>query len=71
MCIYGCQGCMYPQASNYDPAATVDNGSCEFNLLEGNSCATDVNGDAEVNVLDLLLLLSEFGMICDPITTGE
>ena len=71
LCTYGCQGCMYPQASNYEPTATVDDGSCEFNLLEGNSCATDVNGDAEVNVLDLLLLLSEFGMICDPITTGE
>lgn len=71
LCIYGCQGCMYPQASNYDQTATIDDGSCEFDLLEGSSCTTDVNGDGLVTVLDILLVLGDFGMTCDPMNSGE
>ena len=62
---------MYPQASNYNQTATIDDGSCEFDLLEGSSCATDVNGDELVTVLDVLLVLGDFGMTCDPMNSGE
>ena len=28
--MYDCPGCTYPLADNYDPAASVDDGSCIF-----------------------------------------
>jgi hypothetical protein len=62
-CTYGCLGCAYPTALNYNPEATTDDGSCLFDGTE-QGCSTDVNGDGIVNVGDLLLLLGDFGVLC-------
>ncbi len=62
-CYYGCLGCTYPDALNFNPEATTDDGSCEF-ATGSDGCSTDVNGDGIVNVGDLLLLLGDFGVIC-------
>jgi hypothetical protein len=50
-------GCTDAAACNYDPAANVDNGLCDYSCL----CPGDFNNDLLVNTGDLLLLLSEFG----------
>jgi hypothetical protein len=62
-CTYGCLGCTYPTALNYNADATTDDGSCLFDGTE-QGCSTDVNGDGIVNVGDLLLLLGDFGVLC-------
>ena len=54
-------GCTYPEASNYQPDATMDNGTC---MLEATTCAEDVNGDGLVGVSDILVVLSTFGQTC-------
>ena len=55
-------GCTYPSAENYDPNATEDNGSCEFPIdPESGPPCPDIDGDGQVNVPDLLLLLGQFG----------
>jgi hypothetical protein len=41
----------------------MDNGSCEFDL--SSSCPADVNQDGLIGVSDILLVLSEFGQVCD------
>ena len=46
-----CFGCIDPLALNYDPEATVDDGSCEYPGMG------DVNGDSEINVLDIVVLV--------------
>lgn len=46
-----CIGCMDPYAINYDPGATIDNGSCFY---EGEG---DFNGDGEVNVSDVIIII--------------
>ena len=51
-------GCTYPTALNYSPNATMDDGSCLF------SCAGDINGDGDVQLNDLLDLLSAYGTSC-------
>ena len=56
-------GCTYVQALNYQPDASLDNGSCLFALCN-NGCDGDVDGDSSVTVNDILLLLSNFGAIC-------
>ena len=33
-------GCTYPTAVNYDPTATVDNGTCMFDLIDPGMCGT-------------------------------
>lgn len=53
-------GCTDPGATNYNPAATVDDGTCEFPL-----CLGDLNSDLLVTVADILLLLGEFGCLGD------
>ena len=55
----GTEGCMDPAASNYDPAAVIDDGSCESEV----ACFGDLNDDNSVTVADLLLILSEFGCV--------
>lgn len=83
-CIY--TGCMYSQACNYNPLATIEDMSCVFpgctdptalNYEPNAGCegecffATnsdlimDGNGDCVVNSADLILLLVEFGSICE------
>jgi hypothetical protein len=56
-------GCTYPDAENYDDLATLDDGSCTFELA--STCPQDLNGDGEVNTLDLLSFLGVFGMWCE------
>ena len=60
-------GCTDPEAGNFNPFANVDDGSCGegCDLGESGTCTTDVNGDGQVNVSDLLELLGEFGAFCD------
>ena len=53
-------GCTDPGATNYNPDATVDDGTCEFPL-----CLGDLNSDLLVTVADILLLLGEFGCLGD------
>jgi hypothetical protein len=53
-----CAGCTDSAACNYDSTATIDDGSCEFTSC---ACTGDVNGDGNVTVADVLLVLSEFG----------
>lgn len=56
-CVYGCT---YPSASNFDPAAMVDDGSCAIAVCEPTP---DLNGDGVVNTADLIELLSLFGSV--------
>ena len=51
-------GCTYSGAPNYNPAATLDDGSCAA------TCAGDLNGDGLVQLLDLLDFLVAFGTPC-------
>ncbi|MGB2383053.1 MAG: hypothetical protein ACPH78_04915 [Flavobacteriales bacterium] len=60
-----CAGCMYHSAANYDATATRDDGSCGFSMCTGLSCAdpfaaADFNGDGEVQVQDLMQLLTAY-----------
>ena len=54
-------GCTDPEAENYDPSATVDDGSCAY----PNDCPEDLNNDGQISVADILLLLSDFGCSSD------
>ena len=56
------EGCTYPDADNYNPAASVDDGSCEISGV--SSCPTDLDGDGASAVGDLLILLGAFGQTC-------
>ena len=57
-------GCTYLTAINYDPSSTVDDGTCEFNLIT-DECSADLDGDSAVSLSDLLVLLTQFGSDCD------
>ena len=48
-------GCTDPNATNYDETANVDDGSCEY---EYDYILGDVNFDNEINVLDIVLMVS-------------
>ena len=67
LCNYGCQGCTYPQATNFDDDADQDDGSCEFDLNEvvAETCDGDADGDGQVGIHDLLSVLEEYGSYCD------
>ena len=72
LCDYGCAGCTYPLATNYDPAATMDDGSCQFDVAPPpNDCSSDLDGDGQIAVNDLLIVLGQFGESCDPDNGGE
>ena len=63
-CVFeGCDGCTYPDASNYDETAIADNGTCEFDIA--NPCPADLNGDGSITTGDLLIFLGAFGTICE------
>jgi uncharacterized protein (TIGR02145 family) len=66
-CTSGTMGCTYESATNYDPDADDDDGSCEFDLGTGggaDGCA-DLDQDGQVGTSDLLLLLSDYGTSCE------
>ena len=54
-------GCTFPSAPNYDPLATMDNGTCI------SSCYGDINGDGHIQLSDLLDLLQFFGLYCSEV----
>jgi hypothetical protein len=53
-------GCTYDEATNYNPMATEDDGSCFYET----TCPTDLNGDGVIGTADLLNLLEGFGTTC-------
>ena len=55
-------GCTYPLAPNYDPLATMDNGTCIWTPTA--ACPEDVNADGDIGVSDLLQVLGAFGTEC-------
>ena len=61
-CTPGLPGCTYPNAENYNPEATEDDGSCIIPIV--NDCPSDLNGDQLVNTDDLLNFLAAFGQPC-------
>lgn len=65
VCAYGCLGCTYPEATNYAPTATTDDGTCEFLTLEVPDCMGDLDSDGVIGVNDLLLILGVYGDGCD------
>lgn len=54
-------GCTYPDASNFDANATVDDGSC---ILSDEVCLGNFNEDNLINTTDLLGFLAVFGTTC-------
>ena len=57
-------GCTYAGASNFEPAALQDDGSCTFETQE-NDCPFDSNDDGIISIVDLLDFLVAFGYSCD------
>jgi hypothetical protein len=55
-------GCVYPEALNYNEAATKDDFSCYFTE---NPCPSDLNFDGITGTQDLLMFLVEFGLSCN------
>ena len=54
-------GCTDPIACNYVEEADMDDGSCEFtSCIE---CIGDANFDGEINILDLLLIIDNYGCV--------
>ena len=64
--------CTDPAACNYNPAAVVDDGSCEYASC-ADTCEGDINSDGSITVSDLLLVLAEFGCVdgCDSDVDGD
>ncbi|MEY3398775.1 MAG: hypothetical protein RL220_1369 [Bacteroidota bacterium] len=62
-------GCTDPVAINYNESAECDDGSCVF----APTCATDLTGDGEINVADLILFTGNYGCVGDCIAdiTGD
>ena len=59
-------GCTYDAANNYNPVATLDDGSCTFDPCTSVGCdGADVNGSGQVGTGDLLAVLASFGAACD------
>lgn len=56
-------GCMYPNATNYNPAATVDNLSCQF-PCDATDCPADLDSNGIVGVSDLLIFIGYYGTTC-------
>ena len=57
-------GCTDPAACNYDPDATVDDGSCI--IPEVDTCPLDLDDSGTVDVSDFLTVLGQFGAACPP-----
>ena len=50
-------GCTDPEATNYDPNATDEDGTCEYPVL----CPGDFDNDGIITVSDVLVSLGNFG----------
>ena len=50
-------GCTDPEATNYNPAATLDDGSCQY----PEPCPGDFDGNGIISVNDVLIALGDFG----------
>ena len=63
----GVSGCTDPAACNFDPAATIDDGSCI--IPEVDTCPWDLDDSGDVDITDFLGVLGQFGLACpaDPI----
>lgn len=61
-------GCTDVTACNYDAGATVDDGTC-VPAPCGGGCPGDLNGDGQVTVADVLVLLGDFG--CEGSCAGD
>lgn len=59
----GVAGCTYAAATNYNPDASLDNGSCIFGTQAG--CPGDMDGNGLISVNDLLLFMNVFGTLCN------
>ena len=70
--------CTYPMACNFNPEATVDDGSCDMSCACGPgtlwddlnqvcvaACQADQDGDGLVTTSDLILFLTMFGASCE------
>lgn len=57
-------GCTDEEALNYSPLATIGDQSCIYEVDSESGCASDTNQDGIVSVVDLLILLGEFGTTC-------
>ena len=62
-CVYA--GCTDPAALNHYPFITVDDGSCVYGEGGDPTCPSDIDQDGAVATSDLLIMLTEFGSICD------
>ena len=60
----GIPGCLYDFAENFNPIATYDDGSCFLSQLI-DACYFDTNYDNIVNSVDLLNILSVYGLECE------
>ena len=62
-------GCTYETATNYNPAATTDDGTCEMPGEDGQTlwatCFGDLNGDGLIQLNDLLDILTVYGTACE------
>ena len=60
-------GCTDHEADNFNPLATIDDGSCGEGCDSASdaSCQADNDGDGLISVSDLLILLGEFGSVCE------
>ena len=54
-------GCVYETATNYNPLADLDDGTCVF----APACLEDLSGDGVINTPDLLILMAAFGNLCE------
>ena len=59
----GTSGCTYVDATNFDAAATIDDGTCLFSVA--SPCPTDLNGDGVTGSPDLLMILGSYGEACE------
>ena len=60
-CVY--VGCTDPEALNFNPLFSVDDGSCLFDDV-GQECVGDIDLNGTVGTSDLLLVLTKFGETC-------
>ena len=54
-------GCTYVGADNYDPQATIDDGSCTYQGI----CPGDLDADGIIGVMDILELLNLYDTPCN------